>query len=453
MSKILMLLVSGDIFNAAMIHYLGIRFYYAFSLNNDDQLSNVLLRVTVFAFVLVLITYLVELYDSQRSKNNKFVPIRILISLVLSFGALSAIYALLPQLMLAPGVMVVVLATFGCLQMLWHMYCPLLMKLSGMTQRVLILGVGPMAQKVGKSMSETEHNYVLAGYVQPAAEVVAVPSMKVLASLDDLLDTAIREKVKKIVISLSERRGVLPVDELLQARFRGIEVVDAASFHEELTGALLVKNINPGWFIYSGGFCLNAFKRSLKRLSDIVLSSIGILLTVPLLPFIALAIKLDSPGKVLFDQVRSGEEECEFCIYKFRTMRQDAEKETGAVWSQENDPRITRVGKFLRKTRLDEIPQLFNVLMGDMALVGPRPERPEFVEKLKEEIPYYSKRHTMKPGVTGWAQVKYPYGASVEDSHEKLKYDLYYIKHYSLSLDFLIALETVKVVLFSRGGR
>ncbi len=453
MSKVLMLLISGDFFSAALIHYLGLRFHYLSSLHPEETPSFILLRIAVFAFVLVLVTSLVELYNSQRSKDKKFVPIRILISLALSFCTLSVIYSQLPQLKLTLGVMLIVLATFGCLQLLWHLYCPLLMKLSGMTKRVLILGVGPMAQKLEQSMSMTDNNYVLAGYVQPDGEVAAVPAMQILTSLDGMLDTAVRENVKKIVISLSERRGVLPVKELLQARFSGIEVVDAASFHEELTGTLLVKNVNPGWFIYSGGFCLNDFKRSVKRLNDIVLSSIGILLISPLLPLIALAIKLGSPGKVLFRQVRLGVNEREFCIYKFRTMRQDAERDTGAVWSQENDPRITGVGKFLRKSRLDEIPQLFNVLKGDMALVGPRPERPEFVSKLKEEIPYYSKRHTMKPGVTGWAQVKYPYGASIEDAHEKLKYDLYYIKHYSLSHDFLIALETVKVVLFGRGGR
>jgi sugar transferase (PEP-CTERM system associated) len=453
MSKILMLMVGGDIIGAALIHYLGIQFIYASSLNYEDDLFFVFVRVSVFAFVLVLITYLVELYDARRPMNKKFVPVRILISLVLSFGALSAIYSLMPQLMLNPGVMVVVLATFGCLQLLWHLYCPLFMKFFGMTQRILILGVGPMAQKIEKSMAASQHSYVLAGYVQPADEVATVPPVQILAPLEGLLDAAVRGKVEKIVVSLSERRGVLPVNELLQARFRGIEIVDAASFYEELTGTLLVKNINPGWFIYSGGFCSGTFQQSIKRLNDFVLSLIGIVLISPLLPLIAIAIKLDSPGDILYRQVRLGKEEREFTLYKFRTMRQDAERSTGAVWSQRNDQRITRIGRFLRKSRLDEIPQLLNVLKGDMALVGPRPERPEFVEKLKEEIPYYSKRHTLKPGVTGWAQVKYSYGASVEDSHEKLKYDLYYIKHYSLLLDFVIVLETIKVVAFGRGGR
>jgi exopolysaccharide biosynthesis polyprenyl glycosylphosphotransferase len=190
-----------------------------------------------------------------------------------------------------------------------------------------------------------------------------------------------------------------------------------------------------------------------KRVFDLLFSLIGLLLAAPLFPLIALLVKLDSPGPVFFSQLRVGEKEKEFFVHKFRTMGQDAEKTTGAVWAQKDDPRITRVGNFLRKTRLDEIPQLFNVLKGNMSLVGPRPERPEIVDQLKKKVPYYAKRHSVKPGLTGWAQVKYTYGASEEDALEKLRYDLYYIKNYSIFLDLEIVLETVKVVLFHRGSR
>ena len=193
--------------------------------------------------------------------------------------------------------------------------------------------------------------------------------------------------------------------------------------------------------------------RGMKRILDVILSLMGIILFLPFAPIIAVMIKLDSPGPVLFKQLRVGVGEKTFHLYKFRTMRQDAEKNSGAVWATEDDPRITRVGRFLRKSRLDEVPQLFNVLRGDMSFVGPRPERPEFVNKLNERVPYYATRHTVKPGVTGWAQVKYPYGASEEDALDKLRYDLFYIKNYSLLLDLVIILETVKVVLFGRGGR
>jgi len=453
MSKVLLLLIGGDFFGAILAHYLGLRLRSGLSVPFEDELSIVLLRIAVFALVLVLVTYLVELYDARASTDKTFVPVRVLISLILSFGALSLIYGLWPVLKLDHELMLITLTLFGILQWLWHLYCPSLVRVPGMTQRILVLGVGPLARRVYQVLEGSQNKYVLAGYVQPGGESIAVPQQKILESSSGLLETAMRENVRKIVISLSEKRGVLPLKELLQARFQGIEVVDAADFHEELTGTLLVQNINPGWFIYSGGFCMTAFKRLLKRLNDIVFSLVGILLSAPLLPLIALAIRLDSPGTVLFRQIRLGEAEKEFELYKFRTMQQDAEVKTGAVWSCENDPRITRVGRLLRKSRLDELPQLFNVLRGNMSLVGPRPERPEFVEQLKEVIPYYSKRHTLKPGVTGWAQVRYPYGASIEDAHEKLKYDLYYIKHYSLSLDMLVIVETVKVVLLGRGGR
>jgi sugar transferase (PEP-CTERM system associated) len=229
--------------------------------------------------------------------------------------------------------------------------------------------------------------------------------------------------------------------------------VDAPSFYEKMTGKLLLENITPSWFIFSDGFRITAHVRLVKRVSDVLFSLAGLILVLPFIPIIALAIRLDSPGPVFFRQIRVGEREKNFLLYKFRTMRQDAEKGSGAVWAQERDPRITRLGNFLRKSRIDEIPQLFNVLMGDMSLVGPRPERPEFIEKLKEVIPYYSERHFVKPGVTGWAQVRYPYGASIEDALEKLRYDLYYIKNLTISFDLMIILETVKVVLFRRGGR
>jgi sugar transferase (PEP-CTERM system associated) len=268
-----------------------------------------------------------------------------------------------------------------------------------------------------------------------------------------LVDTVRNEKAKKIVISLSERRGVLPIKDLLACKLSGVEVVDAPSFYEELTGKLLIEDIKPSWFVLSDGFRKTGFRSISKRIFDILFAIICLAITVLYVPIIALLIKLDSRGSVFFRQVRTGEGGKDFLIYKFRTMRQDAESETGAVWAQKNDTRITRMGRFLRKSRLDELPQLFNVLKGDMSFIGPRPERPEMITALEVIIPYYSERHSVKPGITGWAQVKYSYGGSVEDAIEKLKYDLFYIKHMSLFLDLLILLETVKVVLFGRGGR
>ena len=214
---------------------------------------------------------------------------------------------------------------------------------------------------------------------------------------------------------------------------------------------MLIENITPSWFIFSHGFKVTWLLRQSKRIMDIVASALGLLFFLPVLPFIALAIKLESPGPILFRQTRVGEGDRLFTLLKFRSMRQNAEVSTGAVWSQENDPRITRVGNILRRTRLDEIPQLLNIFKGDMALVGPRPERPEFVGELKKLIPYYSERHYVKPGLTGWAQVCYPYGSSVNDAIEKLRYDLYYIKNISLLLDLCVIMKTFRVVLLGKG--
>jgi sugar transferase (PEP-CTERM system associated) len=233
----------------------------------------------------------------------------------------------------------------------------------------------------------------------------------------------------------------------------GIQIMDAPSFFEIAQGKLMLESITPSWFIFSDGFNRTTIFSIYKRAVDIILSCIGLLITLPFFPLIALLIKLDSPGPVFFSQERVGNREKRFALYKFRTMGQDAEKGSGAVWAEKHDPRVTKLGRFFRGSRIDEIPQLINVLKGDMSFIGPRPERPEFVEKLKLVIPYYSKRHFIKPGLTGWAQVRYPYGSSVEDAFEKLRYDLFYIKNIGPFLDTLRFFETIKVVLFGLGGR
>jgi sugar transferase (PEP-CTERM system associated) len=233
----------------------------------------------------------------------------------------------------------------------------------------------------------------------------------------------------------------------------GIEVIDAVTFYESMNKKLFIENITPSWFIFSSGFRISTMLRFCKRLLDIGGALIGLVICLPLFPLVALLIKLDSSGPIFFRQVRVGEGDRLFTIFKLRSMRQDAEVGTGAVWASKDDPRITKLGAFLRKSRLDELPQLINVLRGEMSLVGPRPERPEFVKDLKQEIPFYSERHYMKPGVTGWAQVRYPYGASLQDAVEKLRYDLYYIKNYSLLFDVWVILLTIGVVVFRKGAR
>jgi sugar transferase (PEP-CTERM system associated) len=252
---------------------------------------------------------------------------------------------------------------------------------------------------------------------------------------------------------MPDRRGTLPVIELLQLRLDGVKVEDATSWLEKMSGRIEVDNLYPSWLIYAEGFRFSAGFMALRRIISVTIALTGLILILPVIPLVILAIKLDSRGPVLYRQQRVGRNNAPFYVFKFRTMRQDAEAQTGAVWAGADDPRITRIGKFLRSSRLDEIPQLWCVLRGDMAFVGPRPERPEFVEWLTKEIPYYPVRHVVRPGITGWAQVRYKYGSTIEDAKEKLQYDLYYIKNISIGLDLLIMFQTVKTILLARGAQ
>ncbi len=268
-----------------------------------------------------------------------------------------------------------------------------------------------------------------------------------------LADLARKTGAEELILSFPERRGAMPATDIMRCRMQGIRVMDAPSFYERVTRKLHIESITPSWFIFSSGFCLSRPRRAARRLFDLVFAALGLALALPLFPFAALLIKYDSPGPIFFRQVRIGLGGRPFMLVKLRTMRADAEKDTGAVWAATHDPRVTGVGRFLRRTRLDEIPQLINVIRGEMGLIGPRPERPEFTRELERQIPFYSERHCMKPGVTGWAQVRYPYGSSVEDALEKLRYDLYYIKNQSFPLDMEIVLRTFLVVFAGRGAR
>ncbi len=253
-------------------------------------------------------------------------------------------------------------------------------------------------------------------------------------------------------MALDDRRGNMPVKELIQCKLDGLQITNGIGFYEDLTGKILVEQVNPDWIIYSSGFSIGRVGTAMKRGTDILLSMLGLLLASPIMLVTAMAVKFESPGPVFYLQERVGLRGRVFKVIKFRSMRQDAEKD-GAVWAMKNDTRVTRVGGFIRKVRIDELPQLWNVLRGDMSFVGPRPERPMFVEELEKKIPYYSLRHNVMPGVTGWAQVCYPYGASVEDALRKLEYDLYYLKNVSFAMDLWIVFHTVKTVLFQKGAR
>lgn len=276
---------------------------------------------------------------------------------------------------------------------------------------------------------------------------------KVIGSYEQLVEIVERERIDKIVVALPDRRGILPVQALLACKQRGIEIEEGTNFCEKLSGRIMLENLRPSWLIFSSGFTVPRLLRLQKRAGDILIASLGCLFACPLMMVLAVLIKLDSRGPALFTQERVGEKGRHFILMKFRSMRVDAESLTGPVFAQEDDDRITRIGRFIRHTRLDELPQLINVLRGEMSFVGPRPERPFFVKQYEKEIPFYTQRLAVKPGITGWAQVNYPYGATLEDAKEKLRLDLFYVKNMSLLFDLFIVLKTAKIALIGGGAR
>jgi sugar transferase (PEP-CTERM system associated) len=410
-------------------------------------------RLIAFIATSLIVSYLVELYSLEKNIKTKEISLRVAVSLTGTLIMLTVTSYLLHLTIFVRGKLFGMLIIFGLLQFIWHLGFRIAIKSTHLARRVVVLGTGPLAQKIGNLIQSTNHQHVLSGYLESSGDPVTVPVHEVMSNGIGIIETIKKVKAHKLVVSLSERRKGFPVRDVLSCKFCGIEVVDAPSFYEELTGKLMVECITPSWFIFSNGFRKNTIIIFYKRLFDVVCATLGTIILLPFFPLIALLIKLDSKGPIFFKQVRLGEMEREFLLYKFRTMKQDAEQTSGPVWAQKNDKRITKIGKILRKTRIDELPQLYNVLKGEMSFIGPRPERPEFIGKLKEVIPFYSERHFVKPGITGWAQIKYPYGASEKDALEKLRYDLYYIKNMSIILELTIMMETVKVMLFGRGAR
>ena len=325
---------------------------------------------------------------------------------------------------------------------------------SMMRQRVLVFGTGTRAKLVGRTLQKSDPHVDLVGYYASPNEAVAeVSAWGILSPNISLTDIVMEQQVDEIVVALAERRGgSMPLRELLDCKLQGVRVVDMATHFEKTLGQIRLDSVSAGWLIFGDGFSQGVLRTIVKRLFDIVCALVLIVLASPIILISAILILLESGGPILYLQERVGLNGRLFNVVKFRSMRTDAEKDGQPRWATANDDRVTRVGRILRKMRIDELPQLFSVLNGDMSLVGPRPERPYFVDKLTQELPYFAVRQSVKPGVTGWAQVRFQYGASVEDSAEKLQYDLYYVKNHTLFLDLVILFETVGVVLTAKGA-
>lgn len=322
-------------------------------------------------------------------------------------------------------------------------------------ERLLLVGGSPLLEDIGQHIAEhPESGLEVAGYVDDRHETGEVLAAgKLLGSMSSLVEIVHAAQPNRVVVGMFERRNRMPVDELLELRFAGHIIEEVATTYERVCGRVCLKEIRPAQLIFAGELGPRPQNLLLQRLSNMVVSVVGIVVSFPLMLLTALAVRLSSPGPILYRQVRVGLDGALFTVYKFRSMRADAEAATGAVWASKDDPRVTGVGRLIRRIRFDELPQLFNVLKGEMSMAGPRPERPEFVKELSEQIPYYRQRHCVRPGITGWAQLNYKYGDTFEDSVKKLEYDLYYIKNMSISLDNYIIFHTLKAMLLSRGAQ
>lgn len=321
---------------------------------------------------------------------------------------------------------------------------------------MIIVGTGHLARELGRFLVEhRKQGFEVVGFIDedPAKIGEPVVNPKVIGTPDLIPYLVVRHKVKKVIVAMTERRGKLPMGALLPVRVSGVEVLDGFTFYEGVTGKVLVEELKPGYLIFSKGFDRRKVTQLLKGTLDVTCATLGLILSAPLFLLIPILIKLDSPGPAFYRQERIGQGGKPFTLLKFRSMVANSETDSCPIWAQEDDPRITRVGQWLRKLRIDEIPQMVNVLKGEMSFIGPRPMCPKVAVDLEKQFPYSSLRHTVKPGITGWAQVKYHYAASMEEQVERVRYDLYYIKNMSLTLDLLILFKTVRVVLFGRGAR
>lgn len=446
-----LLLLASSLYLAMQLRYL----------RNADELVDVshhlLLRSVIFAVVIMFGMVALGEYRTHLRTTWQGAVARQAVAFVIGGLLLIVGYYLVPQAYVGRGVLSMALVLGFLAVMVFRLLFMRVVEIESLKPRVLILGTGQRAAQIHNRMRRRSdrRGFTVVGYLPCPGENIAVPEDKLLTPDVPLPVLAKREQIDEIVVSVDDRRGRLPMDGLLECRQAGVMITDLTTFFERESGRVQLLSLEPSWLVFSGGFHATPLRRLTKRCFDVMAAAALLLLCWPLMLLVALAIRLESgPGQpILYRQERVGENGETFWLLKFRSMRTDAERDGVARWASRQDDRVTRVGRICRKLRFDELPQLWNVLKSDMSIVGPRPERPQFVADLATKIPFYSLRHCLKPGLAGWAQLSYPYGASEEDAAEKLKYDLFYVKNHNLLFDMLILIETVEVVLFSRGAR
>ena len=433
----------GGTFLLAVTFFLGPDTYIGLVYENG------LMKVIGITIFTLLLSYYFDLYEPRLIPERWETYFRLLLVLSTLSFALAGLVYLFPEIEIGHNVFAAGVLCLSIVLLIWRRADEWLIGLPMLRERVYVLGWGSRARTVVQMLrSRPDAGIEVVGWAGDGGST-------------DILDRSAADLhalggpkpgIDRVIVAMEDRRGSMPISELLNLRLAGVLIEDASGILERLTGTLPLEGLSPSALIFSDGFKIKAPQQILRRMISVLAAFTGLLLCLPLIPCIALAVRLTSPGPAFFRQTRVGRRGRLFTAFKFRTMRQDAESR-GAVWASKNDPRITSIGGFMRKTRLDEIPQLWNVLRGDMAFVGPRPERPEFVQWLSKEIPYYDLRHMIRPGLTGWAQVRYRYGATLEETKQKLEYDLYYLKHLSIGLDLLIMFETIKTIVLRRGAQ
>ena len=418
--------------------------------------KNGYLKAAVAGFFCLAAFYLFDLYDFLVMHDRRELVLRLIQALGLAWIALAFSFYTFPSLMLGRGISLIALPLALGLMVLWRVSIHWFLGHPDFGERILIVGSGNLAVEMAREvLNRPDAGYRIVGFVGTDAELLgkSLINPRVIGMTEELDKIVKRENIDRIVVAMGERRGQLPTDKLLQLSLTGeVTIEEGQSFYERITGRVSLNMLRPSWLIFSGRGRQKKIAAFARSAVHWLVALIGAILSLPIVIVTAILIKLESPGPVFYKQERVGKNGRTFVLTKFRSMRVDAEQD-GPVWASKGDSRTTRVGRIIRKIRVDEIPQFWHILKGEMSFVGPRPERPHFVAQLAEEIPFYEQRHLIAPGLTGWAQIKYPYGASIEDARQKLQYDLFYIKNHGLVLDAIIIFETIKIILFGRGAQ